>query len=76
MPTKNKKVVPARAALPPNSPSDGTRLAYTMREVAEAISASERTVYSLIQRGELRAVRLGRLVRIPHEAIAELLGGD
>lgn len=55
---------------------DDTRLAYSMREVAAAIGLSERSVWALIARGELRAVKLGRSVRISREALDELLGGD
>jgi len=54
---------------------DGNRLAYSMREVAAAIGMSERSVWSLIASGRLRSIKLGRSVRIPSEALAELLAG-
>jgi excisionase family DNA binding protein len=40
-----------------NSPI--TKLLLTAREAAKAMSISERTLYSLEQRGELRPVRVG-----------------
>lgn len=37
----------------------------TMREAAkQRLNVSERTVWAMIQRGDLRAVRIGRSVRI------------
>ena len=35
----------------------------TARQAAKALCISERTLYSITQRGDLRAVRCGRLVR-------------
>lgn len=55
--------------------SDDTRLAYTMREVGLLFGLSERTIYSLIRRGELRAVRIGRAVRIPSTELTRFLEG-
>ncbi len=55
---------------------DDSRQAYSMREVAQSIGMSERSVWALIATGRLRAVRLGRCVRIPREALAEILRGD
>lgn len=40
------------------------RLLFSMREAAEALAVCERTVGNLIARGELRAVRIGRAVRV------------
>ena len=39
-------------------------LLLTMRQAAKALQLSDRTVWSMIQRGELPCVRLGRSVRI------------
>jgi excisionase family DNA binding protein len=52
------------------------RLAYSMREHADAMGVSERTVYAWIKTGKLRALKIGRLVRIPHDAAMEMLEGD
>lgn len=48
-------------------------LAYTDAEVSSLLRVSKRTVYRLRKSGVLRAVRLGRAVRIPAEEIARLL---
>jgi excisionase family DNA binding protein len=49
-------------------------LAYTVKEAAAALGVSTDLVYSAIQRGELRAVKLGNRVLIPADALDELLG--
>ena len=49
------------------------RLAYSMREHADLMGVSERTVYAWIKSGKLRAIKIGRLVRIPHDAAMEML---
>lgn len=41
--------------------------------VAEQLDMSERHVRRLITSGELRAVQIGRVYRVPDEAITELL---
>ncbi len=47
---------------------------FTVPEVAARLRCERNTVYRMVNAGELRAVRLGRLVRIPESAVAELLG--
>ena len=49
--------------------------ALRVQEVAELLGLSERTVYSLIRRGELRAIRLGRTWLVPAKALEALLEG-
>jgi excisionase family DNA binding protein len=44
----------------------------TVAEVAEFLRVSERTIYNLLEAGDLRGVRIGRSWRIPREALAEL----
>jgi len=44
-------------------------LAYTIRECAEALRISERTVRRAISAGNLQAIRVGRLVRVPAESL-------
>lgn len=46
----------------------------TTLEVSERLQVSPRTVQRLIQRGELKAFRVGRQVRIPELALREMLG--
>jgi len=48
----------------------------TLAEAAEALRVSQATVRRLIDAGELRGVRVGRLWRVPKPAVEEYLGGD
>jgi len=48
-------------------------LVYTDGEVASLLRVSKRTVYRLRKSGALRAVRIGRAVRIPADALAQFL---
>ena len=50
------------------------RLAYSVKEVAVLIGVSARTVVREIQRGRLCAVRCGRRVLVPVEALEDFLG--
>lgn len=50
----------------------GTRL-LTAGEVAEQLRVSTMTVYRLIKRGELRAVRVGRNYRVREEDLSAYL---
>lgn len=45
-------------------------------EVASRLRVDQRTVYRMIQRGQLRAVRVGRLLRIPAQALRAFLVGQ
>jgi putative molybdopterin biosynthesis protein len=46
---------------------------YTTKEVAALLSVSEETVLRLVQRGELRAARVGSQLRYPESAVREML---
>ncbi len=46
---------------------------YTCEEVAQKLSMSESFIRREISKGALKAVRLGRLVRVPEAALAEYL---
>jgi excisionase family DNA binding protein len=52
------------------------RLAYSVKEAAEAVGVSPRTIVREIKRGNLRAARVSRRVVIPAESLAELLGRE
>jgi excisionase family DNA binding protein len=45
----------------------------TVAEVAELMRVSNMTVYRLIEKGELPAVRFGRSYRIPESAVASAI---
>jgi excisionase family DNA binding protein len=50
-----------------------TQKFYTVKEVAALLRVNERTVLNLIDRGELKANRVGSLWRISQEALDEYL---
>lgn len=50
------------------------RLACSPKQTSVALSVSLATVYNLINRGDLRAVKIGRATRIPLAEIERLLG--
>jgi excisionase family DNA binding protein len=58
-----------------SKPND-TRLAYSMRELADQLGVSEKTIYNRIQDGQIRSFKLGNLTRISLVEVARLLGGD
>jgi excisionase family DNA binding protein len=45
----------------------------TIRDVAEFLQVSTRTVHRLIDRGELAVIRIGRSVRVRPEAVHALI---
>ena len=49
------------------------RATLTVREVADQLQLAPTTVYRLIQRREIPAVRVGGSLRIPAEALKERL---
>ncbi len=49
---------------------------YTPEQVAQQLLVSPRTVLRLIERGELRAIRVGRQWRIPKDALDAYLRGE
>lgn len=51
-------------------------LAYTIRECAEALRISERTVRRAIAAGKLRSLRIGRLVRVPADSLRQFMEGE
>lgn len=48
---------------------------YKVPQIAETVGCSEDTIYALIKEGKLRAVRLGRLIRVTQSALDEFLAG-
>lgn len=47
-----------------------------VREVAHRLDCDEDTVYSLIRQGQIRAIRVGRLLRVPESALADFIAGQ
>ncbi len=44
------------------------------RQLARQVNVPAATIYAKIERGEIKAIRLGRVLTIPPEAAARLLG--
>lgn len=45
----------------------------TVKDVAHHLGISDWTVYNLVTGGHLRAIRVGRLIRIPASALSEFI---
>ena len=48
---------------------------YKVSAAATALGCSRDTVYALIASGQLRAIRVGRLLRVPESALADFIAG-
>jgi excisionase family DNA binding protein len=48
----------------------------TVREAAAILRVGRNQLYQAVERGQLRAVRIGRSIRIPTQALLNLLGYD
>lgn len=46
-----------------------------VREVAHHLGCDEDTVYRLIREGRIRAIRLGRVLRVPTSSLADFIAG-
>jgi excisionase family DNA binding protein len=60
--------------MPPPSGTSGTAV-LKVAEVAERLRCGDKSVYKLIKNGNLRAIRVGRLIYIPAVALDDFLGG-
>lgn len=47
------------------------RVLLTVEEAADRLSLGRTTTYALVRSGELRSVQIGRLRRVPADALAE-----
>lgn len=52
------------------------RLALTVKEAAESIGVSARTIYEEAAAGRLRVARIGRCLRVPMDALEAYLGAS
>ena len=46
-----------------------------VREVAHHLDCDEDTVYAILRRGEMRAIHLGRVLRVPESALRDFIAG-
>ena len=74
--TEQKDLISSREIEGKVTPVSGTptKRYYRVDEVAEYFSISERTIYRLIDNGDLKAIRLRECLRIPAEELQELEG--
>ena len=49
---------------------------FTISSLATFLAVHPNTVRNMIDRGELDAVRLGRLIRIPRQSVIDILSTD
>jgi len=49
---------------------------YTPAEVADMLRVTPAAIHQWVKQGKIKAVRIGRIVRIPESEIALLLGRD
>lgn len=52
---------------------DDLPLVLSVEEVADVICVSRNTAYDLVRSGQIRSVRVGRQIRIPKDAIKDIL---
>lgn len=48
---------------------------YTVEEIASHLGTHHNNVYRMLQRGDLRCVRVGRNIRVPASALDDFLAG-
>ena len=51
-------------------------LVYKPSEVAKLLRVDGRTIYAMIERGELPSIKAGRVIRIPAIAVESLMKGQ
>lgn len=55
------------------SGTSAPRLLLTIEQAAERLGVGRSTMYGLVLDGEVESVRIGRLRRIPHDALTDYL---
>ncbi|WBX84625.1 helix-turn-helix domain-containing protein [Sphingosinicella microcystinivorans] len=56
--------------------NDPTKIAYSIKEAAQASSLGRTSIYNHIASGRLRAVRIGGRTIIPAESLHALIAGE
>jgi len=55
------------------SESPAPRLLLTIEQAAQRLGVGRSTMYGLVLDGEVESVRIGRLRRVPHDALTDYL---
>lgn len=73
--TYHREPAPATGRTPSMSPSDGqtVRLLLTVEEAAEQLGIGRTLMYALVKDGDVESVHIGRLRRIPADALPRYL---
>ena len=58
------------------TPIEGVPRVFGVPEIARHCGTTDGAIYGAIARGELRAIKVGRLVRVTEEALTEYLVGE
>ena len=56
-------------------PTTAPRILLSVEEAADQLSVSRTRLYALIKTGDIASVRVGRLRRIPADALLEFIAG-
>ena len=49
---------------------------YTVREVAQKLGFTEKTIYNYIKKKKIKALKIGKQYRIPQKELRKLLRGE
>ena len=49
------------------------KIAYTIKETAEALGCGMNTTYNLVNSGQLKSFKFGKKIMVPSESIEELI---
>lgn len=49
---------------------------YTVKETAKLLKCHYNSIYQLVERGEIRAIRIGRKILISETALQEFMSGE
>lgn len=56
--------------------SNGLSAVLTVPELARALRIGRNQAYSMVERGQVPALRIGRSIRVPRQALEALLNGQ
>lgn len=65
--------MPSRSRARSNGSQLGRKEALTVEEAARRLSIGRGLAYEMVRQGKIPAIRLGRVIRIPNEALDAML---